>query len=779
VLEGFNWITLAFRDTALEADYRLDVQKRRVDVRKSRVSMILAFTLFAMFAASDALIFSPQVADTINIHFRLAGPLLLFGLTLTFWPLMTRHLQAYMFVMTLVIAMLLSMILADGSGDSSLYLPGIYGLLIIWTFVVSGLGHIAAVVSSTLVLGFFTAVSYWFSDIPLDVYAFTLLWLASVLTIGWIAAYLLELNSRREYQHAEESKRANRKLTAVVETAVDAVVTVDAKGYITAWNTSAETIFGLSSEQVLGTGVDRILPSRYVEKTVEPLDQVRKDMERLAELGTVSEATGIRADGSEFISELAISRWELDGEVFFTALVRDITARKQMQFEITRRTLEARLLRRISDRASETATVEETLTELVRLLCMEIEWPVGHAFLPDPEHDGRLISSDIWYLVDEDVYQPFRDATQALVFAEGEGLPGRALASGEPEWIEDLQTSRGRFYRAQPAFACKLHGALAIPVKGDGETIAVLEFFSSHRLNGDDDLQQIMRNVGKQINRVLERSRGEQELQVARQQAELANAAKSAFLANMSHELRTPMNAILGFSEMLMEEAEDEGQDGYIEDLKKIHDSGVHLMSLINDVLDISKIETGTTDVKPQWFSVSELVEQVSATAGPLMSHNHNTFSVICPEQIGEVFQDTTKVRQCLLNLLSNAAKFTHDGSIELRVRRGLESGAGTQEWLSMTVTDSGIGIPEDKINKVFEEFGQADLSTTRDYGGTGLGLPISRRFCRLLGGDLTPTSSPGEGSTFNIRIPSMYLPVKMDKLTSQPEDPLVIADEN
>jgi PAS domain S-box-containing protein len=249
------------------------------------------------------------------------------------------------------------------------------------------------------------------------------------------------------------------------------------------------------------------------------------------------------------------------------------------------------------------------------------------------------------------------------------------------------------------------------------------------------------------------RKRMEDELTKSKQEADAANQAKSAFLANMSHELRTPMNAILGYSEMLIEEAEDVGQDDFIPDLKKINQAGNHLLALINDVLDLSKIESGKMQAFAETFDVGALIDQVSGTAQPLMPKNSNHLTLQRGDNLGKSCQDLTKLRQSLLNLLSNAAKFTHDGTITLRAERQAQADG---DWLIFSVSDTGIGIPADKLAHVFEEFSQADDSTTRDYGGTGLGLTISRRFCRMLGGDLTVTSQPGVGSTFSIRLPTV-----------------------
>jgi signal transduction histidine kinase len=212
------------------------------------------------------------------------------------------------------------------------------------------------------------------------------------------------------------------------------------------------------------------------------------------------------------------------------------------------------------------------------------------------------------------------------------------------------------------------------------------------------------------------------------------------------------MNAILGYSEMLIEEAEDVGQDDFIPDLKKINQAGTHLLALINDVLDLSKIESGKMQVFAEDIDIEDLIDQVAGTAEQSMGKNNNRFRIERGEHLGSAHQDLTKLRQILFNLLSNAAKFTHDGTITLSVDRGHRDG---QDWLTFNVSDTGIGIAADKIETVFEEFTQADGSTTRDYGGTGLGLAISRRMCRMIGGDITLQSQPGGGSTFTIGLPA------------------------
>jgi PAS domain S-box-containing protein len=249
-----------------------------------------------------------------------------------------------------------------------------------------------------------------------------------------------------------------------------------------------------------------------------------------------------------------------------------------------------------------------------------------------------------------------------------------------------------------------------------------------------------------------DRVRAELELRQAKEAAESASRVKSAFLANMSHELRTPLNAIIGYSEILQEDAVDRGDNASVSDLEKIQAAGKHLLGLINDILDLSKIEAGRMDVYLEQVFLSRLVDEVKTIVEPMVKKNGNTLVIDCPSDIGSLRTDMTKLKQSVINLLSNAAKFTKQGAVTLRISR--QATDGDTPWIKFEIIDSGIGMTDEQMGRLFQAFTQADSSTTRNFGGTGLGLTITKHFCAMLGGSIDVKSMPGQGSTFTILLP-------------------------
>ncbi|MGH8164720.1 MAG: ATP-binding response regulator, partial [Rhodanobacteraceae bacterium] len=276
-----------------------------------------------------------------------------------------------------------------------------------------------------------------------------------------------------------------------------------------------------------------------------------------------------------------------------------------------------------------------------------------------------------------------------------------------------------------------------------------------------------------------------EQLSASQAQAMASTEAKSLFLANMSHELRTPLNAIIGYSEMLEEEAEETGQPEFIPDLKKIHTAGKHLLSLINDILDLSKIEAGKMELYLETFDLETLLDEVIATTEMLVKKKNNRLEVIRTDAPGTMRADLTKVRQSLFNLVSNASKFTENGTVTIEATSDTSDG---KDWAIFRVRDTGIGMSAEQVGRLFQAFTQADASTVRRFGGTGLGLAITRHFCEMMDGSVTVESEVGKGSVFTMRLPvavpepatetDFRAPVEADAASGPQDTVLVIDDE-
>jgi GAF domain-containing protein len=336
---------------------------------------------------------------------------------------------------------------------------------------------------------------------------------------------------------------------------------------------------------------------------------------------------------------------------------------------------------------------------------------------------------------------------------KGEGVVGRTAVTLEPSQVADIAAEGA--YEGRLRESLLRSGAraiLAVPFLREGRLLGSLTVIRNRPGEFAPDVVELLRTFATQSALAIQNARLFRQLEEKGHEIEIANRHKSEFLANMSHELRTPLNAIIGYSEMLEEDAADLDGGRLVPDLEKINSAGKHLLELINAVLDLSKIEAGKMELYLEEFDVPRLVQDIVAVIKPLAEKKQNRMEVVCDPGAGAMHADLTKVRQALFNLLSNACKFTERGTVTLAVARE-RTAAG--DWLAFEVRDTGIGMTAEQVSRLFQEFGQADASVARRYGGTGLGLALSRRLCRLMGGDVAVESELGRGSAFTIRLPA------------------------
>ncbi len=410
--------------------------------------------------------------------------------------------------------------------------------------------------------------------------------------------------------------------------------------------------------------------------------------------------------------------------------------------KLTRSVEELQALGEISQAVSSSLEVETVLDTVVQASVRLAQADSGTIYTVESAHEFVPRASSG---LDEETLAAFRH----VIDETGDNVVSRATATRRAAQVSDIETSQMSEATRAILRRAGFRALLAVPMVRADQVVGALVVRRRGAGEFPGTVVQLLETFATQSAIAVDNARLFREIQDKGRELELASQHKSQFLANMSHELRTPMNAIIGVSEMMLEDAQDLGDNDKVEPLSRILRAGRHLLALINGILDLSKIEAGKMDLDLETFPIEALVRDVATTVGPSAQKNGNRVEVRCAPELGTMHADETRIRQALLNLVSNAVKFTERGLVTIA------AGGDGPDWVEFRVTDTGIGMTQDQMARLFEDFSQADSSTTRRYGGTGLGLAISRRFCRMMGGDITVQSVSGSGSVFTIRLPA------------------------
>jgi ammonium transporter len=564
---------------------------------------------------------------------------------------------------------------------------------------------------------------------------------------------------------------------AIVQTAMDGILTFTRDALrIESVNPAGELILGYHSAELQGKSMAMLVDVDGSGRTdtASPRD-IADLLDSLLGGNAYREVVGRRADGTLFPMEVTVAEVEIEQDRFYTATFRDITERKRVQQELLRQNAYLSTLNETTLALMNRLDLNDLLVNLVRRAADISNTQQGYIYLLSANRRQLELRAGVGIFANY----------IGVELQFGEGLAGHVYDTNAPKRVDDY----GNWPTQAALYSKQDFGpAIAVPLRVREERLGVFGLARSQdepRFTPQDlelltrfaelaaialDNAQLYTSAQQEIE---ERRRTQQELEDARDAAESANRAKSVFLANMSHELRTPLNAIIGYSEMLQEDAEDMGYDDFVPDLDKIRSAGGHLLSLINSVLDLSKIEAGKMELYLEPFDLGDTLQTIALTVQQLVHKNSNDFVLDIPDDIGSMTADLTKVRQVLFNLLSNAAKFTENGQITLAAHRTPHADG---DWVTFIVSDTGIGMTPDQMKEVFQEFTQADVSTTRKYGGTGLGLAICYRFCQMMGGDLTVESTYGEGSVFTATLPGVVVDPEATGKEPSPPDADVIS---
>ncbi|MBT6716099.1 MAG: PAS domain S-box protein, partial [Nitrospina sp.] len=546
-------------------------------------------------------------------------------------------------------------------------------------------------------------------------------------------------------------------VTSVLSNALDSIIVIDEWGIVSTFNPGAEKMFGYQPSEMIGQSINLLVPEPDRSKHNEYLQKYLSTGKRNI-LGMNRELTGQHKNGSVFPMDLGVNEMKLengDGSYsqMFIGTCRNIAHRKMVDAQLKRETDIVALLKKIGDEANKDLPANKILQYALEQVCALTGWPIGHVYFPSMNRADFMETSKIWYLKDPSKFKEFKDVTDRTSFKIGVGLPGRVLKSRKAEWIVNVQEDQN-FPRNKLAKNILVKGGFAFPILTQSKVAGVLEFFSEDNFSPDtterdQKFLEAVAQIGIQLGRVLERQKTQEELLKAKDIAESANQAKSEFLSRMSHELRTPMNAILGFTEVLEMDRDKTLSDRQKDNLGQVSSAGKHLLELINEVLDLARIESGDMELVLETVDMVSIVDDVLSIAQPLTDETGISLECqVVPEGRFFVEVDPLRLKQVILNLLSNAIKYNDpNGSVVVSYKKQDDG------KIRLGVRDTGHGIPDKKRDKLFKPFERLDAHSEL-IEGTGIGLSISKQLIELMGGTIGFESTFDKGSFFYIDIP-------------------------
>jgi PAS domain S-box-containing protein len=742
-----------------EVEKQFQAEYAHKSILITRVALALGLILVAVFGFLDSWTVPLSFHQVWFIRYLVICPVLSLMLLLTWRSFFKEAMQPLLSLTVIVtglgIAALSGVAHPTEPGYASYYVGLI--LVIMWLYTFIRLRFWYALTASLVIVAGYEIVAIGYqglltSPMGLLVFVNNNFFLVTANIVGGFAAYYLELYTRRDFaqrrtlelekaktetllqKEAEAALRASEeRFRTLVENASDGIAVTDPEGRFVFISPAYERIWGWTAEELLGQS---FVPLIHPDDLPVAYTNIAHLLANPGEVGS----TEIRVRHKDGSWRVIDGKGQALPNGHIISNTRDVTQRRQIEEALRR------LNEELEDRVVErTAQLEAAFAERTRLaeILEATSDMVAFATL-----DGRPL-----YLN--------RAGRRMIGFSDDFDVTTATFADFYPADVLETFTTIGFPTALQEG---TWSGEIVVKHQTNGHLIPVSIVGIIHRTpdGTPTHLSTIMRDI-------TERKRAEADLKAAKETAEAASRAKSTFLANMSHELRTPLTAIIGYTELLQEDAEELGYPELTPKLGRIHASGTHLLAVINDILDFSKIEAGKMELYLENFEVSSLINDLLVTAQPLVEKNGNNLQVHCAADLGMMHTDMIRLRQVLLNLLSNAAKFTENGTITLTVEKETTNSRGAGEQgdsfspapllprspaIFFRVSDTGIGMTPEQVEHLFEAFSQADASTTRKYGGSGLGLAISRRFCQMMGGDITLESKVGQGSTFTVYLP-------------------------